>query len=476
MRASLAALAFAACSSPQQLPAVTPVPLTAPVARAVEAAAPAAAIAPPTTTAPAKPAEPAEPAKPAPRFTRIRGGLFPDDTASVTIEDTVWVKAQPFADASRLGLIGSGTRVEYLSHVENADCETPWIEVAPRGFVCAAAEASDQPPTEPRHRRRAMIGRYAIAARGAKLYRSVAAALSETGGRPARGDMIRRRSRIELDDGRVLWRTDRNEYIDASQVRRLWGSRFHGVRLDVEGAPELPIAFAVDRRRPRRRIALRRAPDRHAAVVRHLEARQVVSVRARSEDGAFVEIAPGGWVARDELRIVEATATPPPGAGDQVWVDVDLDEQLVVLYRGRRPIFATLASTGRRGHETPTGTFRVTRKKIRTTMRSDRSKRQTYSVAVPWSTYFHEGYALHSAYWHDGFGKPHSHGCVNLSPGDALTVFQLLGPTLRPGWSVAYGSDAQPGSLVRVHSSENPTGANPEDLTESVIARLAWMP
>jgi hypothetical protein len=87
-------------------------------------------------------------------------------------------------------------------------------------------------------------------------------------------------------------------------------------------------------------------------------------------------------------------------------------------------------------------------------MRSDRGRRQTYSVAVPWSTYFNEGYAFHTAYWHGSFGTPRSHGCVNLSPSDALTVYKLLGPELPPGWSVVYSHDKhQPGSVVRVRSA-----------------------
>jgi lipoprotein-anchoring transpeptidase ErfK/SrfK len=34
---------------------------------------------------------------------------------------------------------------------------------------------------------------------------------------------------------------------------------------------------------------------------------------------------------------------------------------------------------------------------------------------VPWTQYFHNGEALHGAYWHNNFGHPMSHGCVNIS-------------------------------------------------------------
>ena len=42
---------------------------------------------------------------------------------------------------------------------------------------------------------------------------------------------------------------------------------------------------------------------------------------------------------------------------------------------------------------------------------------------MPYVQYFQDGYALHSAYWHDHFGLARSHGCINLSEGDATWVY-----------------------------------------------------
>lgn len=394
-------------------------------------------------------------------FVRITTPMFEADTVSLQLGETVWVKAAPFADSPRLGLIRAGTRIEDRSHVDNDDCETPWIEVAPRGFACVAVDPSDKAPTTRRQRTRAMIGRYAIARKGAVFYKSVAAFEAGTG-RRARGDMVRLTGSVTLEDGRKLVKTERGELVESTFVRRLWGSKFRGVDLTAANAPAAPFAFAVHPRNPRRRVVARSAPEPRARVARRLGARAIVAVEAI--DGDFVRIAAGQWVARGDLRIVERSIELPAEVAqaarpEQVrWADVDLDQQLVVIYQGRTPIFATLMSSGRRGDETPTGVFRVTRKKVRTTMRSDRSRRQTYSVAVPWSTYFNEGYAFHTAYWHNSFGKARSHGCVNLSPADALTVYKLLGPELPAGWSVVYGHDThQPGSVVRVRSAEAET-------------------
>lgn len=54
-----------------------------------------------------------------------------------------------------------------------------------------------------------------------------------------------------------------------------------------------------------------------------------------------------------------------------------------------------------------------------------------YIEEVVWTTFFYSGYALHSAYWHDAFGRPRSHGCVNLSLYDAWWLYN---------WSAAGGA------------------------------------
>jgi lipoprotein-anchoring transpeptidase ErfK/SrfK len=53
---------------------------------------------------------------------------------------------------------------------------------------------------------------------------------------------------------------------------------------------------------------------------------------------------------------------------------------------------------------------------------------------VPWIQYFAAGFALHGAYWHDVFGIPRSHGCVNLAPIDARYVFLWTDPPIPDGW------------------------------------------
>lgn len=70
---------------------------------------------------------------------------------------------------------------------------------------------------------------------------------------------------------------------------------------------------------------------------------------------------------------------------------------------------------------------------------------------VPWIQYFAAGYALHGAYWHDVFGTPRSHGCINLSPIDARYLFLWTDPPVPAGWhGINVGSDMGVGTAVEI--------------------------
>lgn len=139
-------------------------------------------------------------------------------------------------------------------------------------------------------------------------------------------------------------------------------------------------------------------------------------------------------------------------------MEVLLRNQTLVAYEGPRPVFATLVSTGRRDHSTPSGLFRVHTKVALSTMANRKGAGELYRVdAVPWILYFHEGFALHGTYWHDGFGNPKSHGCVNLSPQDARWLFSWAPPRLPRGWAAIASGGQRPGLLVRVRRGPHST-------------------
>jgi lipoprotein-anchoring transpeptidase ErfK/SrfK len=138
------------------------------------------------------------------------------------------------------------------------------------------------------------------------------------------------------------------------------------------------------------------------------------------------------------------------------WIDVDTATQTLVAYEGVRPVYATLASTGRGPPETnvtPPGVHRIWVKMVMTDMDNvDREDvEEHYSMEdVPYVQFFDGAVALHGTYWHGDFGHARSHGCVNLAPLDARWLFSFTAPRLPAGWAAVYPTPLDPGTIVRV--------------------------
>jgi lipoprotein-anchoring transpeptidase ErfK/SrfK len=115
------------------------------------------------------------------------------------------------------------------------------------------------------------------------------------------------------------------------------------------------------------------------------------------------------------------TASPPtPTAPGERWIEVDLSDQRVVAREGDTVVNSFLASTGTWRTPTVMGEFRVYVKYAA----ADMAGPGYYLSAVPYVMYFHQGYGLHGTYWHNNFGMPMSHGCVNLRTEDAGWLFE----------------------------------------------------
>jgi len=151
----------------------------------------------------------------------------------------------------------------------------------------------------------------------------------------------------------------------------------------------------------------------------------------------------GQWISdRDASRIDPAKNMPGWGNAGEKWIDVNITKQVMMLYEGTDPVFATLVSTGEAGledakHTTATkrGIFRIHTKHVTATMASAEIGEEFELQDVPYVQYFDkEGYAIHGAYWHDRFGVPKSHGCINLSPEDARRLFHWTEPKVPVGW------------------------------------------
>lgn len=111
----------------------------------------------------------------------------------------------------------------------------------------------------------------------------------------------------------------------------------------------------------------------------------------------------------------------PPVASGQRWIDIDLSAQTLTAYEGNTPVFNTLVSTGL-AFPTPVGTYKILYK-----LPSQRMTGPGYDLPnVPWVMYFtNRGHAIHGAYWHNNFGHPMSHGCVNMRPSEAQWLYDF---------------------------------------------------
>ena len=132
------------------------------------------------------------------------------------------------------------------------------------------------------------------------------------------------------------------------------------------------------------------------------------------------------------------------------WIRVDLSEQVVVAYENNKPIRAFVISSGLSRTPTVTGEFRI-KTKVKAQTMTGGSGAYYYNLPnVKWVQYFYQEYAFHGTYWHNDFGRPKSHGCINMTNADAKWLFDWAGPTW-DGKTVWFNSNADnPGTLVLV--------------------------
>ena len=134
---------------------------------------------------------------------------------------------------------------------------------------------------------------------------------------------------------------------------------------------------------------------------------------------------PASWTERRIAAGAENLAYP--AADGEKWIDVDLGRKTMTAYVGADVVYGPVKVVDG-GAETPTvvGTFRIYQKHATKTMRGANADGTRYETAdVPWTSFFHRGYALHGAPWRSSFGYSGSHGCVNLPVAVAKWVYDF---------------------------------------------------
>lgn len=130
------------------------------------------------------------------------------------------------------------------------------------------------------------------------------------------------------------------------------------------------------------------------------------------------------WVGQ-RIRI-GTQAQPEPGLNPDAapaegyrWIEINLSDQTLTAWQGDSPVLYTSISSGTSATPTVTGRY-----SIGTKYTSQRMSGPGYDLpGVPWVMYFFSGYAIHGTYWHDNFGTPMSHGCINMQVDEAEFLY-----------------------------------------------------
>ena len=274
--------------------------------------------------------------------------------------------------------------------------------------------------------------------------------------------------------GRQYWRIDKkdNEYVLKQAITLHRPSLYGGARLGDEtglgspGGPGSPGGLGMSLGFVWPRFGAAQAMTTNAAagggINRPLAARTPLAILETAADKTgkptAYRIAAAEWIAAADARVFQPAPPPPLLLPGERWIDVDVDDQILVAYEGDLPVYATLVSSGGTTTPTETGVYRVWLKESEADMKGLNGE-DPYSVAtVPWTEFFspEKGLALHTAYWHDQFGIRRSHGCVNLAPRDARWLYFWSDPQVPPGWTMTAGMPEAPGSIVRIRTRDDP--------------------
>lgn len=406
-------------------------------------------------------------------------GVIPDVTPPPAngprlgaIANATPVLERPVGNARWIGALHAGALVPRAENAlrKSKECEAGYYPVFPRGVVClnqgatldlahptlaamAIQPALDQPLPYTYGRVRkdgALYERDPSRPDGVREIQKLprGSALAVVGSWTARiGDCDAERFGL-LTNGR---------FVRASELEAARGSSFSGYAIDAEH--ELPVAFVV-----KRGVSNFKLESDRLAKDEPLEYHQIIPLGGKNKNynqSKIWAMDDEHWLREQDVTIVHRRLRYPDFAKDGVrWIDISVICNTLVAYEGKKPMFATLVSTGRdRVLDNPPadaaitklGTFEITNKHVTWLAAPPERAAERYSVFdLPWAIELSSGQALFGAYWHDRFGMERGPGDIALSPADARWVFDFVGPELPKAWHEA-AADPNQKTFVVVH-------------------------
>jgi lipoprotein-anchoring transpeptidase ErfK/SrfK len=147
------------------------------------------------------------------------------------------------------------------------------------------------------------------------------------------------------------------------------------------------------------------------------------------------------YVLAQHLRIIPASELKPISTdvpSDQKRIEVHIPQQVMIAYEFDQPVYMARVASGavfsNGDYSTPTGRHMTFHKRASRHMARGNLAANGYDLpGVPWNSYItEEGVAFHGTYWHNNFGQPRSHGCINLTPQASKWVYLWTKPDVPP--------------------------------------------
>jgi len=161
------------------------------------------------------------------------------------------------------------------------------------------------------------------------------------------------------------------------------------------------------------------------------------------------------YVPAEHLRVISAEEIAPLSPEvplHEKTIEVHASEQLMIAFEGDAPVLIAPVSLGDKGKNprwrTPLGEFQSFYKRPSRHMTAGNLAFGDYDLpGVPWVSYITNwGIAFHGTYWHNDFGRPRSHGCINLPPETAKWVYRWTQPEVPYDMQLIY----QPGTGTKI--------------------------
>lgn len=149
----------------------------------------------------------------------------------------------------------------------------------------------------------------------------------------------------------------------------------------------------------------------------------------------------------DNTQVLGTTNTQ----GEEKWIEISLSEQKLRAWEGNKVVIEFPVSSGL-WYPTPKGEFSIWYKTKAQGMKGGSQDLGTYYNLpnVPNNMFFYQGFAIHGAYWHNNFGHPMSHGCVNSPLASAAQLFEWTGPVIPADQGAVRATSENPGTRVVV--------------------------